>query len=103
VLVNDKTVTPELAESTAQMILPLPAGTERVRMRFLGTPDRVLGNIVSILAVLTTLACIFVVRAPRWNNQRATYLFFPLLAASCSSTLLRSSFTSERVALRKPV
>jgi hypothetical protein len=40
-----------------------------------------------------------------WNKRRATYLFlfFPLPSASCSSTLLRSSFTSERVALRKPV
>ena len=45
--VNGKAVTPESPETTAQMILPLPAETERIRIRFVDTPDRVWGEMVS--------------------------------------------------------
>jgi hypothetical protein len=54
--VNGKTVTPQHAEATAQMILLLSPGTQRVTARFVRTPDRKLGIAVSVLGVLTLLA-----------------------------------------------
>jgi hypothetical protein len=54
--VNGKTVTPQHAETNGQMILPLPAGTERITARFVRTPDRKLGNVISVAALLTLLA-----------------------------------------------
>jgi hypothetical protein len=54
--VNGKTVTPQRAENTDQMILALPAGTQRVTARFVRTPDRKLGIALSVLGALTLLA-----------------------------------------------
>ena len=56
--VNGKAVTPERAESTAQMVLELPAGTQNVTVRFVRTTDRKLGLALSIFAVLVLLACL---------------------------------------------
>ena len=53
--VNDKAVTPQVAETTAQMILPLSAGTQRITMKFVRTPDRTLGDAISILALFAFL------------------------------------------------
>jgi hypothetical protein len=53
---NGKAVTPEHAETTAQMVLRLPAGTQRVTARLVRTPDRILGLAISVLGVLTLLA-----------------------------------------------
>jgi len=54
--VNGKVVTPERAESSGQMILPLSARTQRVTARFVRTPDRILGNAISLLGLLALLA-----------------------------------------------
>jgi hypothetical protein len=54
--VNGKTVTPQHAENTDQMILVLPAGTQRITVRFVRTADRSLGIAISVLGVLTLLA-----------------------------------------------
>jgi len=54
--VNGKVVTPERAESTAQMVLVLFPGTERVTAKFVRTPDRILGNAISLLGLLALLA-----------------------------------------------
>jgi tryptophan-rich sensory protein len=54
--VNGKAVTPEHAESSGQMILPLAPGTQRITAKFVRTPDRTLGSVISLLGVLTLLA-----------------------------------------------
>jgi hypothetical protein len=54
--VNGKAVTPQHAENSDQMILALPAGTQRITARFIRTPDRKLGIALSVLGVLTLLA-----------------------------------------------
>ena len=54
--VNGKAVTPRHADTDGSMVLPLPAGTERITARFVRTPDRKLGNVISLAALLTLLA-----------------------------------------------
>ena len=54
--VNGKVVSPQRAETTGQMILPLSAGAQRITIKFLRTPDRTLGIAISVMAVLTLLA-----------------------------------------------
>jgi hypothetical protein len=54
--VNGKLVTPQRAEGTAQMILPLAPGAQRVTARFVRTPDRTIGIAISVLVLLTLLA-----------------------------------------------
>jgi hypothetical protein len=58
--VNGQPVTPEFAETTAQIILPLSGGTERVKILFVLTGDRMLGSAISALAVMMLLALICV-------------------------------------------
>ena len=54
--VNGKTVTPQHAETNAQMILSLSPGTQRITVRFGRTSDRKLGTVISVVALLTLLA-----------------------------------------------
>jgi hypothetical protein len=54
--VNGKVVTAQHAETNGQLILPLPAGAERITARFVRTPDRKLGIAISVIAVLALLA-----------------------------------------------
>jgi hypothetical protein len=54
--INGKAVTPERAETSTQMILLLPSGTQRITARFVRTPDRSLGIAISLLGGLTLLA-----------------------------------------------
>jgi hypothetical protein len=54
--VNGKAVKPEHAETNGEMILTLTPGTERITVRFVRTPDRILGDAISLLGVLTLLA-----------------------------------------------
>lgn len=56
VQVNGQRVTPEFPEGTAQIILPLPAGTEGIKIRFVDTHDRVWGKVISGAAVIAFLA-----------------------------------------------
>jgi hypothetical protein len=44
------------SEHTDQMLVPLPAGTSNVRVRFAATPDCVWGDVVSALAAVALLA-----------------------------------------------
>jgi hypothetical protein len=53
--VNGKTVRPEHAETTAQMVLPLPAGLQHIRVRFVRTPDRSLGIAISAMTMCALL------------------------------------------------
>jgi len=53
---NHKAVRPQHAETNGEMILTLPPGTWRITAQFVRTPDRTLGDAISLLAVLTLLA-----------------------------------------------
>lgn len=52
--VNGKPVSVERPEQTAQMIVPLPAGTSLISVRFARTPDRTAGGLVSLGALFLT-------------------------------------------------
>jgi hypothetical protein len=65
--VNSKTVKPQLAESTAQVIVPLPAGAEQVTMKFVRTPDRTAGDALSAGAGIALLGLFY---AGRRNRDR---------------------------------
>ena len=54
--VNGKIVAPQHPEATDQMILRLAPGTQRVTVKFVRTPDRTLGIVLSVLGLLTLLA-----------------------------------------------
>jgi hypothetical protein len=49
--VNGHRVIPESPESTAQIILPLSAGSEQIQMRFGRTEDRTIGTALSLLGL----------------------------------------------------
>ena len=61
--VNGRGVTPETPESTAQIILLLPSGTQRINIRFARTPDRGLGSGISLTGLLTLAACFWATRS----------------------------------------
>ena len=52
--VNGKSVSVERPEQTAQMIVPLPAGTSLISVRFARTPDRTVGGLISLGALFLT-------------------------------------------------
>ncbi len=54
--VNGKAATPERAETNGEMILKLTPGAWRITAKFVRTPDRTLGDAISLLSVLTLLA-----------------------------------------------
>jgi hypothetical protein len=61
--VNGRRVTPESPETTAQIILTLPAGRQRINIRFARTADRVSGAAVSGAAGILFLLLLFLERA----------------------------------------
>jgi len=56
--VNGKGVHTLSSEGTGQMLLPLPAGTSRVQVAFVATPDRRRGAAISALAALGLLVAL---------------------------------------------
>ncbi len=54
--VNGRQIEPERADGYDQMIVPVAAGESRVHVHFDRTPDRTLGNVISVVAALTLLA-----------------------------------------------
>jgi len=54
--VNGKVATPQHAETSGQMMLRLPAGTQHIAVKFVRTPDRILGIFVSVAGLLALLA-----------------------------------------------
>ena len=63
--VNGQSVTPHSPDGTAQMILPLPAGRNRIRLNFVRTLDRDLGNALSGVSALVLLTALWGVAAGR--------------------------------------
>jgi hypothetical protein len=49
----------EAAADTAQIILPLPAGSHHVELRFKRTWDRVAGDTISVVSVIGLLGFAF--------------------------------------------
>ena len=60
--VNGKTIRAEHAETTAQMVLPLPAGLQHVRIRFVRTRDRSVGIAISTVGVLVLVVLMWIGR-----------------------------------------
>jgi hypothetical protein len=54
--VDGKVVAPQHPEATDQMILWIAPGTQRVTLKFVRTPDRTLGIVLSVSGLLTLLA-----------------------------------------------
>jgi hypothetical protein len=54
--VNGRVVTPQHAETSGRMMLRLPAGTQHIAVKFVRTPDRILGIFVSVAGLLGLLA-----------------------------------------------
>jgi len=67
--VNGKPVLALSNEHTGQMLVTLPAGISRVRIAFAATPDRLWGNVISVIAALVLLAILL---ASRWPRCAAT-------------------------------
>jgi hypothetical protein len=55
VQVNEAVVVPEQTGETAQITVPLPAGSSDVAVRFVRTPDRTIGALISCASVLIAL------------------------------------------------
>jgi hypothetical protein len=66
---NGKAVTPRTAETTAQIILSANAGTQKIKMKFAHTPDRVLGGGISAVAGIALLGFFFFGRAHRQSRN----------------------------------
>jgi hypothetical protein len=67
--VNGKAVKPELAGTTAQIILQANAGTQRIRIKFVRTPDRTLGGAISAGAGIVLLGLFFLGRARQQSRN----------------------------------
>jgi hypothetical protein len=53
--VNDAVVVPQQTVETAQITVPLPSGSSHVQVRFIRTPDRTIGGLISAASVLMAL------------------------------------------------
>ena len=54
--ISDQTVEPGLVPETAQMLLPVSPGSDRIRIRFRQTWDRALGDVISVIAAIALSA-----------------------------------------------
>jgi hypothetical protein len=72
VKVNDVDFIPQQVGETDQMILPLGAGSSHIEVRFIRTPDRTIGGVVSGGSVLLTLLIFAWGRRPRNAQVRAS-------------------------------
>ena len=60
--VNEVAVVPEQRGETAQITVPLPAGLSHVLVRFIRTPDRTIGAVISAASML--IALLLFIRSP---------------------------------------
>jgi hypothetical protein len=70
VKVNGSEVAPEQTGETAQIAIPLPAGSSNVTARFIRTPDRTIGGAISAASVLIALL-LFTTRRPAAKSPLA--------------------------------
>lgn len=68
--VNGHQVMPESPDSTAQIILPLPAGAERIKISYIRTRDRDLGSLLSGVCTFALVAALWGVPARRSKPPR---------------------------------
>jgi hypothetical protein len=67
--VNGKVARAGSSPGTAQMLVSVPAGSSRVQIDFVRTPDRLWGAIISVLAI-AVLLCIFAMRPKNGATDR---------------------------------
>jgi len=60
--VNNVSIVPGRPDDFNQMVIPIPAGSSTIHVRFVRTFDRTLGMLFSILSVLLTVVLLFVAR-----------------------------------------
>jgi hypothetical protein len=53
--VNGSKVVTEVQDVTGEIVVPVPAGANLVRVTFIRTPDRLVGDIISLLALLVAI------------------------------------------------
>jgi 6-pyruvoyl-tetrahydropterin synthase related domain len=58
--VNGKAAQPERADDINQMIIPVPAGSSQIDVRFTRTTDRNIGNAISLLSALLTIGLFWI-------------------------------------------
>jgi hypothetical protein len=63
--VNGRAVATETRQATGQMIVPVPAGENEVRITFVRTWDRVAGDVISVLTLLIGALGFFIGNARR--------------------------------------
>jgi 6-pyruvoyl-tetrahydropterin synthase related domain len=66
--VNGQPVLTETQDDTGQMLVPMRAGLNQVRIRFVTTKDRIVGRIISVLSLVLTCGMFLF---PRRDKQRA--------------------------------
>jgi len=57
--VNGRAIQSQTQEVTGQMMIPVEAGENRVRINFIRTRDRTVGGLISLLAALVMLAMFY--------------------------------------------
>jgi 6-pyruvoyl-tetrahydropterin synthase related domain len=60
--VNGKVTHPERADDINQMIIPVPAGSSQIDVRFTRTADRKIGNAISLLSAFLTMVLFWIGR-----------------------------------------
>jgi len=65
--VNEAVVVPEQTGETAQITVPLAAGSSRVLVRFIRTPDRTIGGLICATSIL--IALLLFASRPRESRQ----------------------------------
>lgn len=105
--VNGQRVMPESPESTAQIILPLPAGTQRIKIELTKTPDRILGEVVSGAAGILFLLLLFLDRArrlsPNFRALCAVLMAFLCASLSCAKTQSQGDAIPDRWLMNQDV
>jgi len=73
--VNGQVTTPERGTPFNQIILPILAGVSEIQVRFIRTPDRLLGCVLSAPSILAVVAILLIAwlgeKKTAWNLSQA--------------------------------
>jgi hypothetical protein len=58
--VNGARIVPDRGDNYNQMVIPISAGSSTIHVRFVRTPDRTLGILISVLSVVLTIASLLI-------------------------------------------